>query len=478
MRRSSPSLFLRGVMTALVGLTLTSTPTVLAQSAPTAGARAGRLRGLVIDSLSGKMLPGAFVQVVGDAGSTFVGTATSDAFGEYTLTNVPAGRYTIGFQHPLLDSLGIEAPARAVAVRDTEEVRVDLAVPSPARLRRSICGAVQGALIMGFVRDVQGNKAVDSASVAGEWLEYSIGRTGLSASKPRRVSTSFATGFYALCQMPSPGTIVLRASKAADSTGLVEVTVGEAGFARQDLVIGAGLAAAKGRLSGAVRNREGTPVIGAQISLLDGPTARTNEKGEWSIAGAPTGTRLLDVRAVGFYPEKRLLTVSDATPRIDSRLETLKAVLDTMKTVAHLGPNIVAEFSERRRTLPGRFLAPEDIARRGPTQVSDIFKSVPGVYVEVLLASDTVNQFNGASVADMGGDSQLRIVMRGGFSAKCLPTIWVNGLQLPEPTAADVDGLANPSDLIGIEVYQSTQVPAQFRTAMNGCGAIVIWRRR
>lgn len=487
MRPLSPFLRRRGLAAArqllllgfvAVGTPLLGVPDSAAAQAATTPARSGRLRGLVIDSLSGRMLPGALVQIVGDGGSTFVATATADAFGEYVVPKVPAGRYMLGFQHPLLDSLGIEAPARAALVRDTEEVRVDLAVPSPARLRRTICGAVSGALIMGFVRDVQRNRAVDSASVAGEWLEYALGRTGVTATRPRRVSTSFASGFYALCSMPSPGTVVLRASKNADSTGAIEVNVSATGFVRQDLVIGSGTAAAKGRIAGAVTTRDGAPVVGAQVALIDGPNARTNERGEWAITGAPTGTRLLEVRAVGFYPDKRLLTVSEATPRVDSRLETLKAVLDTMKVVANLGPNIVAEFSQRRRTLPGRFLGPEDIARRGATQVSELFKSVPGTYLEVLLPTDTVSQFNGGAVQNVGSDNQLRITMRGGFSEKCLPTVWVNGLQLMEPTAADLDGVMQPGDLIGVEVYGPTQVPAQFRVVANGCGAIVFWRRR
>jgi hypothetical protein len=179
---------------------------------------------------------------------------------------------------------------------------------------------------------------------------------------------------------------------------------------------------------------------------------------------------------VGFYPDRRTLTVSASTPRVDTRLETLKAVLDTMKVVANLPPSIVAEFNTRRRTLPGRFLAPEDIARRGPTQVSDLFKSIPGVYLEVLMPSDTLNQFAG-STGDTG-DGQLRITMRGGFSAKCIPSIWLNNLQLQDVAAADLDGLMQPNDLIGVEVYQPTQVPAQFRVGMTGCGAVVFWRRR
>jgi hypothetical protein len=419
------------------------------------------------------MLPGAFVQVVGESPSTFVGTATADAFGEYAIANVPAGRYTIGFQHPLLDSLGIEAPVRAALVRDSSEVRVDLAVPSPERLRRTLCAASPGALIMGFVRDVRTNSAVDNANVTAEWLEYALGRTGVTATRPKRVSTSFPSGFYALCSMPAPGAVVLRAGKGADSTGALEVAVTARGFVRQDLTLGA---AASGRLLGAVTTRDGAPLVGAQVSMLDGPATRTNERGEWTMTGAPSGTRSLEVRAVGFYPDRRTLTVSATTPRVDSRLETLKAVLDTMKVVANLGPSIVAEFNTRRRTMPGRFLAPEDISRRGPTQVSDLFKSIPGVYLEVLLPSDTVSQFGG-STGD-SGDNQLRITMRGGFSAKCLPTIWVNNLQLQDVTAADIDGLMQPGDLIGVEVYQPTQVPAQFRIAANGCGAVVFWRRR
>jgi hypothetical protein len=478
MRRLLPTSRAAAVLAAVVStaalLTAAARPAVAQTAAPPAASAAkGRLRGLVIDSLSDRVLPGAFVQVVGDSPSTFIGTATADAFGEYVIANIPAGRYTIGFQHPLLDSLGIEAPVRVAQLRDSGEVRVDLAVPSPERLRRTLCAAAPGALIMGFVRDVRTNTAVESANVTAEWLEYALGRTGLTTSRPKRVSTSFPSGFYALCQMPAPGVVVLRAGKGADSTGAVEVALTARAFFRQDLIVGA---AADGRIAGAVRTRDGAPLVGAQVAMLDGPSTRTNERGEWSLTGAPAGTRSLEVRAVGFYPDRRTLTVSASTPRVDTRLETLKAVLDTMKVVANLPPSIVAEFNTRRRTLPGRFLAPEDIARRGPTQVSDLFKSIPGVYLEVLMPSDTLNQFAG-STGDTG-DGQLRITMRGGFSAKCIPSIWLNNLQLQDVAAADLDGLMQPNDLIGVEVYQPTQVPAQFRVGMTGCGAVVFWRRR
>jgi hypothetical protein len=434
------------------------------------------VRGVVFDSLGNRRLPGAFVQVVGEAATPFVGTATTDAFGEYVVIAVPAGRVTVGFQHPLLDSLGIEAPARAALLRAADTVKVDLAVPSPARIRRTICGAASGAVVIGFVRSVRGNAAIGDATVAGEWLEYALGRTGVTATRPRRVSTTFATGFYALCQVPSPGAVVLRAAKGADSTGAVEVVVTATGFVRQDLVLGA---AGAGRLVGSVTRVDGTPVVGAQVGIIGGPSVRTNPQGEWLLAGAPTGTQSIEVRAVGFYPERRMLTVSDATPRIDARLETLKAVLDTMKVVANLPPSVVAEFTTRRRTLNGRFLGPEDIARRGPTQVSDLFKSIQGVYLEVLSPADTVSIFTSRDpTAGSSGDTQLRIVMRGGFSEKCLPPIWLNGVQLQDVTAADIDGLMQPGDLIGVEVYSATQVPAQFRTGLDGCGAVVFWRRR
>jgi hypothetical protein len=92
------------------------------------------VRGVVRDSIANAALPNATVQLF--AGN-FIRTATTDSAGSFIVTGVPTGRYTIGFLHPLLDSIGIDSPLREINVVGPTEI--DLAIPSPSRIRQAIC---------------------------------------------------------------------------------------------------------------------------------------------------------------------------------------------------------------------------------------------------------------------------------------------------------------------------------------------------
>jgi hypothetical protein len=97
--------------------------------------------GIVRDSLAQKPLAGAMVQLAAvDSLARFSRIAITDSLGRFTLGDVPDGRHIVGVLHPMLDSLGIEPPFREIAVQGHRSVRVDLAIPSPARFRTAICG--------------------------------------------------------------------------------------------------------------------------------------------------------------------------------------------------------------------------------------------------------------------------------------------------------------------------------------------------
>jgi hypothetical protein len=101
----------------------------------------GSVKGVVIDSIGGGQLAAAIVQLADAKNTTRFGTTTvTDSLGRFIFERVPSGRYTLGFFHPLLDSLGVAAPLREVSIDDGGSVRADLAVPSPARIRAAICG--------------------------------------------------------------------------------------------------------------------------------------------------------------------------------------------------------------------------------------------------------------------------------------------------------------------------------------------------
>jgi hypothetical protein len=443
--------------------------------------------GIVHDSIGRLPLSGATVQLLAaDSLASIVRTTVSDSLGRFTLGDVPDGRYRLGFLHPMLDSLGVDPPLRAVHVDGRRPVRADLGIPSPARLRAAICGSGSapdsGAVLVGVVRDARDRAPAAGVKVVGEWLELSLRAEGVVRRTPRLVATTGDNGWFAMCNVPRAGTMMLIASRDADSTDLVEVQVPADGFLRRELYLGGARAVVvtgdttpradtlapplgsrrtgDGRLSGkVVAAVGGRPVASALISISGGPQSRANDQGEWRLAGVPLGTRMLEVRAVGYYPERRAVDVVAGAPPIRTALSTMKAVLDTVRVTASRQNRNMIGFAERRRSGVGRYLTPEDIARRQPVVTSDLFRMVPGLRVDRTPIGDT------------------EINMRGTFAERCSPAVYIDGNYMRILGAADIDDWVGPEEVAGIEIYAAGTVPQQFQPGLNGCGSIVIWTR-
>ena len=110
--------------------------------------------GVVRDSIAHTPLGGAWVQLAAaDTPERYVRTVVADLLGRFTIDSVPAGRYALGFFHPMLDSLGVEPSFREVRVNGGRSVRADLAIPSPTRLHAAVCGpnATAGGVDEAFV---------------------------------------------------------------------------------------------------------------------------------------------------------------------------------------------------------------------------------------------------------------------------------------------------------------------------------------
>jgi hypothetical protein len=455
----------------------------LANAQSTALNGGATVSGVVRDSITGKMLEDADVQLIGVADPSHVTTVTTDAAGRFSFTGVQDGRYTLGFLHPMLDSLGLESPTRSLSVESGRSARVDLAIPSAAQLRKKICGAMPSAdtsaLLIGIVRDASQGAPVENAKVSAEWLEFTFKKTGIERRLPRLVATSGENGWFAICNVPSNGTIAMVASRGADSTDLVEVKVPRDGFVRRDLYLGSAqtLSASRsgdtsavassvirtgdGRLTGKVITASGhKPIPRALVSITNGPHTQANDDGEWTISDAPTGTRMLEIRSLGFYPEIRRVDVIAGAPPVNVALSTLKMVLDTVRISAtRLGFDRDAEgFQRRRRSGMGHYVTAEDIKRRVVMQTSDIFRMVPGVHV-----------------IDDGAYGR-NVLVRGLFDY-CQPALFLNGNEVRALTMGDFDAWVSPSEIKGIEIYNGTAIPPQFQTGMSGCGSIVIWTR-
>jgi hypothetical protein len=284
----------------------------------------------------------------------------------------------------------------------------------------------------------------------------------MAQQRASRSATTNPDGWFALCGVPGPGTVSLQAARGADTTERIDIGVPTGLFARRDLYLGS--TRADGALRGRVVNGKGEALNGAIVSVAGGRT-RADVSGEWSLSGVRLGTRVLDVRAIGFYPERRPVDVTPSSPFLRVQLATFESVLDTMKISASMlrGAD-EGGFEQRKRSSgSGRFLTEEDIRRRAPIEVTDIFKSIPGLYYS-LDGLRTIVTMRSAFGSFNGGKNQ------------CEPNIFIDGRPMPA-TLSDVDGWLRPTDISSIEVY-SDAPPPQFQAALSGCGSIVIWTKR
>ncbi len=479
---------------------------ILAQSADAPRRTGGAtISGIVRDSVARVPLGGAWVQLVdAEDQQRFSRTVLSDSLGRFAVDGVADGRYTLGFFHPLLDSLGVEAPLHDVLVRRQRAVRMDLATPSPLQLREAICGARAGrmpeAVVIGVVRDARTRAPRVGATVIGDWMEYTISKNGVDRRRPRLVDTTAANGWFALCDVPKGGTMFLSAALGDESTDVIELQVPAHGFLRRELYLGSARTVATadsvppsdtlvrqhrqragdGVVRGAVLAAEGNRrLAGAIVAISGSSEARANEQGEWTLARVPTGTRVLEVRAVGFYAERRAVdVVPDGVP-VRVALSTFQAVLDTVKITAHMLPERLGTgFEQRRRSGAGHYLTPADIARRGAFEVTDLFRVMSGVRIGY--ASDTISMWADSLAAvstDIINPLDRRLLMRGSGANWCIPTIYLNGLALPDFSADAVDNFLRPKLLTGVEVYSEATMPAEFRFDRTTCGVILFWTK-
>lgn len=462
-------------------------PLVLASGARAQGSpRPGRVVGIVRDSLTGSVLAGALIQLVGTDSVALTRGTVADSSGRFQLADVPSGRYLLGFQHPRLDSLPIELTPRRVDVRASRTTTTELALPGPSALRRGLCGPatlLDAGLVLGVVRDVRDRQPRAGAQVVVRWVELTLGAGGTSRAVRQLATTTATDGWFALCGVPARGLVALAAAAGGDSTDLLEFELPPGGVLRRDLypggsrvtivgdsVLGADSSwlpprrtrSGAGVLAGRViEPAVGRPLAGIRVGVADGPQTRTDADGAWRLVGLPGGTRMLDVRGIGYAPLRLAVDVIDSAPPLAVALLSTQAMLDTVRVRASIPRAVVTGFSERRRSFAGRFYDSTDVARRHPTVTTDLFRMIPGMYMDAP---------RGAI-----GDAPL---MRSAFGDRCVPSYFLDGMPVAVADALDLDNLVRPGDIKGLEIYADGTVPAEFQLAMTGCGAVVIWTRR
>jgi hypothetical protein len=457
----------------------------------------GNLRGVVYDSVRARPLALATVQLVNarDRGRTRA-TAT-DRLGRFSVDSLEPGGWMVGVQHPWLDSVAVDQLGVLVEIKANSTSRASLAVPSGRALVSRVCGDAVADDSSGYVHGVLRRTpgAADNApgTVRIQWVEFTVRNARIERTLDAVEVESAPNGHFVACGVPSGGTLRVRAWVGSDSTGVLDFALPVHGIGQLDLLIGQArrttmtipaspisdtsaldtLDATKievvrgtARIEGVTRASTGgagnQPLVNARVTVWgSGLETRSASDGRYALSGLPTGSYLLETTAIGYQPSREIIALrTDATLTADTRLERL-LMLDTVQVRAQrrrlLGPTM-AGFEERRQRGFGKFLGPEELSKRVESQTSDLFANMAGVRV----------------VPGVGGD---RVLLRGDLRGSCVPTVFIDGIRIPNPDGQDsVNDYVMPMDIRAIEVYVTAVTrPPEFAIGTSTCGSIIIW---
>lgn len=435
--------------------------------------------GRVVDSLTGRPFARASVQLVPAEAPWSAGRMTlSDSLGRFQLDSVAPGTYTFGFSHPRLDSLGMDAVMRTLAVPvDAGIINTELALPSAGTLAAALCGVradTTGALI-GRVLDASTGAARAGARVAVRWGDLVMGAGTLRKSMSEIATKTGIDGRYVLCGVPTDVSVLLQVANAdsaladvaprlRDSSGAIEIAFAAgAPLLHRDLLLASasdstaasstvapdapGIGAPAigrrtARLAGRVVAPDGAPLRGARVRISDGQSdgryVVTDSSGAFLLTGLTSGTQTVQVIAIGFTPTR---TAVDLRPGVESRVNiTIRGRVYTLDPVTVYAPrsrDATAYAARAKKGGLGFFMTGDEVRARGQQLVSFALLRAPGMRAI---------------------DSKIgRPVLGGRFG--CAPRFFLDGWEV---AGGDLDLELSVASLGGIEVYSGGMgVPQQ-----------------
>jgi len=219
-----------------------------------------------------------------------------------------------------------------------------------------------------------------------------------------------------------------------------------------------------GGIRGTVRDSTGQAIMGAQVTMPGTSlVAESDESGQFELAKVRPGMLSMRFRRLGYQPDTiELLVLAGKTIPLEVTLTRLAVALTPIVVTGRAElTGWRRGFYERKDVGAGRYFTREDIERRNPSQMSDMFRMIPGVTV-------------------MPSQGMIRNQLRfRGARGGCAPLTWLDGAPLSSGEF-DIDALS-PRSIEAFEVYTGSIVPPRFSVAPGigprTCGVIVVWSR-
>jgi hypothetical protein len=177
---------------------------------------------------------------------------------------------------------------------------------------------------------------------------------------------------------------------------------------------------------------------------------------------------------IGFQPVEQVVQLSSDEPaNADISLRDRVTELEGVKVTATAVRARLAPFYDRMRDAErginhGYFITSEDMERRRPTLITNMFEGLAGVRVEQMPGStDPKNKIVRGALREAGG--------------YCLMTVYLDGIRVAGMAGGGHDPLnylINPTTVAAMEVYaRPVSAPPQYQSLNGTCGVILIWTK-
>jgi hypothetical protein len=412
----------------------------------------------------------------------------SDDRGRFRFDSVPAGRYTMTFLHPSLDSLDIAAEVLPVAIPASGVVNARLATPSPGGLVWFVCRSVADTfpgMMLGHVRDVDDSSAIADATVTVTWSELVLEDEALRRRTTQAVSHVRRDGTFVMCGLPGGLRIDVRVEAGGFATGALALAPGATVVRRHDYALGR-RDPPSAVVAGVVRDGRARPAARATVTLR-GPSplsAWTDDAGRFVFDHVPTGTQSFEVRQQGTWPAVAEVDIPSAGRRdVELRTGQRDPSRGPVSPATALAGGDPTGFDDRRESGIGRFLTSDEIAFANVKTLPEALLRLPPLVVggTIRKPSKALELVLRAEKKPVGEVVFIPIVkMKVSSDLQCLPNFFMNGIawapSLPGQAQMELQSVLDLAMVKGIEVYAPAAIPPMF-DRHTPCGSVVIWTR-
>jgi hypothetical protein len=329
--------------------------------------------------------------------------------------------------------------------------------------------------IVGNAVDARTGLPIENAAVAVDWDDLTLNHGTLRTTHHQAKVSGDTTGRFSMCGLPIESPLTLRISASGFRDIESDFALPVDGLLRHTFRLAEEkLATGTGAIRARVVDDTGRAMTTGKATIASLGRRVNIDSGKISFSGLPSGTWVVDVRAIGYERAVVLLDTDEPGPPKTIRMDRAVTMLDPVSVVEKsMGQDrkTLNDIALRMRTAGGSLILASDLALRNATRPSDPLPSARGFFVgKGTLAYETRR----SSALTPCRSTQPDTVRKQG--AKEI-AVYLDGTRMPGGIQV-VNRLVPPEDILAIEAYPDViSAPFLWRTN-DACAVVAFWTKK